>query len=72
MIIKTCNRWKAEFTNHGERVDERKKTVVENFRPYFYMKSSDNQPKYYNPSKFIKREFTYEEGRLALIFKVKN
>ena len=60
MIISKTVTGKHVYTSWREG-REKRQTVVE-FTPYFYILSSDNQPKYYNPSKFVKREFTYEEG----------
>ena len=60
MIISKTVTGKHVYTSWREG-REKRQTVVE-FTPYFYILSSDNQPKYYNPSKFVKREFTYKEG----------
>ena len=59
MIISKTDTGKHIYTSWREGREKRQKIVE--FTPYFYILSSDNQPKYYNPSKFVKREETKSE-----------
>ena len=44
------------------RENGEKKFVVEAFKPYFYINESESEITSYAPSKYIKRDFEYEQG----------
>jgi len=60
MIISTFStndRIYLSWRENGE-----KKSEIKKFRPYFFIDNEHREMKFYNPSKYIKREFEYEEG----------
>ena len=60
MIISTFStndRIYLSWRENGE-----KKSEIKKFRPYFFVDNEHREIKFYNPSKYIKREFEYEEG----------
>ena len=60
MIINKMNDGKTIYKAWREE-GERKFEMID-FRPYFYIKSDSNRPPSYSPSKYITRDFDYEEG----------
>tara|TARA_R110000796_G_scaffold130356_2_gene245956 strand:+ start:2680 stop:4317 length:1638 start_codon:yes stop_codon:yes gene_type:complete len=44
------------------RENGEKKFAVEAFKPYFYINESESEITSYSPSKYIKRDFEYEQG----------
>jgi len=60
MIISALDNGKTIYTswrNGKEKVEQ-----VINFIPYFYISVNSKRPTSYKPSKFIERDFVYEEG----------
>ena len=60
MIISKMNDGKSIYKSWREN-GEKKHEIVE-FNPYFYISSQENKPMTYKPSKYITRDFRYEEG----------
>jgi len=60
MIISKMNDGKNIYKSWREN-GEKKHEMVE-FNPYFYICSQENKPMSYKPSKYITRDFRYEEG----------
>ena len=60
MIISKMNDGKNIYKSWREN-GEKKYEMVE-FNPYFYISSQENKPMTYKPSKYITRDFRYEEG----------
>jgi DNA polymerase elongation subunit (family B) len=60
MIISKMNDGKNIYKSWREN-GEKKYEMVE-FSPYFYISSQENRPMSYKPSKYITRDFRYEEG----------
>ena len=60
MIISKMNDGKNIYKSWREN-GEKKHEIVE-FNPYFYISSQENKPMTYKPSKYITRDFRYEEG----------
>jgi len=60
MIISKLDTGKHIYTSY--RKNGKKVENIEEFKPYFYILNSEVQPKYYKPSKYLTREFEYEEG----------
>ena len=60
MIISALDNGKTIYTSW--RNGKKKVEQVVNFIPYFYISVNSKRPKSYKPSKFIERDFVYEEG----------
>ena len=60
MIISALDNGKTIYTSW--RNGEEKVEYIENFMPYFYISVNSKRPTSYKPSKFIERDFVYEEG----------
>ena len=60
MIISKCKDGKSIFLSWREN-KEKKHKIVEH-RPYFYVLESAKEVPSYNPSKYISRDFQYENG----------
>jgi len=60
MIISALDNGKTIYTSwrNGEELIRK----VDNFIPYFYISVNSKRPTSYKPSKFIERDFVYEEG----------
>ena len=60
MIISTFSTNDRIFLSWRENGE--KKSEIKKFRPYFFVDNEHREIKSYKPSKYIKREFEYEEG----------
>ena len=60
MIISALDNGKTIYTSW--RNGKKKVEQIVNFIPYFYISVNSKRPKSYKPSKFIERDFVYEEG----------
>jgi DNA polymerase elongation subunit (family B) len=60
MIISSTNDNKNIYS--AWREDGIRKFKIENFQPYFFVEESHREIKSYKPTKYVKRDFVYEQG----------